>query len=105
MFVYPYVIIATTLLFLLYIQFSDGMGNIWYRNGEYFSPMGAVHIIAYPLHCIQMWYPDMWDINYLVWIITTTILYYVFQTLSNLKYRKRRFHFQEPIPISICMPV
>ena len=34
--------------YLLYIQFSPGMGNIWYRNGEYLSPMGAVVMLIEP---------------------------------------------------------
>ena len=35
--------------YLLYIQFSPGMGNIWYRNGEYFShpiPPGKLQLFA-----------------------------------------------------------
>ena len=61
--------ILTTIIYLLYIQFSPGMGNIWYRNNEYFSPMGAVHVMVYPIYNQQMWYPNMWDINYFIWML------------------------------------
>lgn len=61
-------LVITTIAFLLYIQFSPGMGNIWYRNNEYFSPMGAVHVILFPLQNIQMWLPNMWDLNYIIWV-------------------------------------
>ena len=61
--------ILITLIYLLYIQFSPGMGNIWYRNNEYFSPMGAIRVMVYPFYNAQMWYPNMWDINYFIWIL------------------------------------
>ena len=62
-------ILVTTLFFLLYIQYSPGMGNIWYRNNEYFSPMGAVNVMIFPFRNLQMWYPTMWDINYIMWLL------------------------------------
>ena len=55
--------------YLFYIQFSPGMGNIWYRNNEYFSPMGAVNVMIFPFRNLQMWYPTMWDINYIMWLL------------------------------------
>lgn len=64
----------TTIAFLLYIQFSPGMGNIWYRNNEYFSPMGAVSVILFPLQSTEMWNPSMWDINYFIWLLIVYIV-------------------------------
>ena len=66
----------TTIAFLLYIQFSPGMGNIWYRNNEYFSPMGAVNVILFPLQNGYMWAPNMWDINYFMWVLVIGTIYY-----------------------------
>jgi len=66
----------TTIAFLLYIQFSPGMGNIWYRNNEYFSPMGAVSVILFPLQNRDMWAPNMWDINYFIWVLIVGTIYY-----------------------------
>jgi len=57
-----------TVFYLLYIQFSPGMGNIWYRNNEYFSFTGAWHVIIFPLQSREMWNYSMWDINYFIWI-------------------------------------
>jgi hypothetical protein len=62
-------IFIITVFFLLYIQYSPGMGNIWYRNNEYFSPMGAVNVMIFPFRNLQMWYPTMWDINYIMWLL------------------------------------
>ena len=62
--------VLTTFIFLLYIQFSPKMGNIWYRNG-YFVPRGAINLIIYPFREIKMWSPKLWDINYFMWIIIT----------------------------------
>jgi len=56
-------------LYLMYIQFSPGMGNIWYRNDEYFSPMGAVKMILAPFYVKELWRPEFWDINFIVWSI------------------------------------
>lgn len=66
--------LATTLLFLLYIQYSPGMGNVWYRNNEYFSPMGAINVILFPLQNYKMWNMHMWDINYFIWVLFGFIL-------------------------------
>ena len=43
-----YIETAVTSLYLLYVQFSPQIGNIWWR-GNHFSPMGAIEIIKYPL--------------------------------------------------------
>ena len=71
-------IFIITLLFLLYIQYSPGMGNIWYRNNEYFSPMGALHVMVFPFQNVQMWYPTMWDINYIMWLLLGVFIYSIF---------------------------
>ena len=60
--------VILTILYLLYIQFSPGMGNIWYRNNEYFSFMGAWNVMMFPLQNSAMWDISMWDINYFIWI-------------------------------------
>ena len=69
--------ILCTIIFLLYIQYSPGMGNIWYRNNEYFSPMGAVKVILFPLQNINMWKPNMLDINYFFWLVLTLVLIWI----------------------------
>lgn len=70
--------------YLLYIQFSPGMGNIWYRNGEYFSPMGAVNVIFYPLYSVEMWRFEMWDLNFFLWILTFICVYYLYFSIYDL---------------------
>ena len=62
-----------TILFLLYIQFSPDMGNIWIRSGR-FMPIGAIKLIIYPFKEIHMWLiPEMWIINYWIWMIPLVI--------------------------------
>jgi hypothetical protein len=70
--------------YLLYIQFSPGMGNIWYRNGEYFSPMGAVNVIFYPLYSVEMWRFEMWDLNFFIWILSFICVYYLYFGIYDL---------------------
>ena len=67
-------LIVLTIIYLLYIQYSPGMGNIWYRNNEYYSFNGALKLILFPFYNIKMWYLEMWDLNYFVWII----IYFLF---------------------------
>jgi hypothetical protein len=78
--------------FLIYIQFSNDMGNIWYRNNEYWSPYGALKVIFFPLQCIEMWNPKMWDINFFIWIIIyiiiTKLIFYPFPYNCNKKDEK-----------------
>ena len=63
-----------TILFLIYIQFSPDMGNIWIRSG-YFTPVGAIKLIIYPFKEKYMWLlPEMWIINYWIWMIPLFIV-------------------------------
>ena len=66
--------IIITIIFLLYIQFSPNMGNIWWRNNSYFAPMGAINVMIYPFRNIMMWKPEFWDINYPIWVIIYMII-------------------------------
>ena len=66
--------VLLTIFYLLYIQFSPGMGDIWYRNNEYFSLLGAWYVIIFPLQNSNMWHYQMWDINYFVWVFLYIIL-------------------------------
>ena len=71
-------------LYLLYVQFSPGMGNIWYRNDEYFSPMGAINMIFAPFYVSHLWLPEFWDINFVIW----SFLYVSICFCYNLYYYK-----------------
>ena len=63
-----------TVGFLLYIQFSPDMGNIWIRSGR-FMPIGAFNLIIYPFKEVHMWLlPEMWIINYWIWMIPLFIV-------------------------------
>ena len=79
---HTYFIVLLLICYLLYVQFTPGMGNIWYRNNEYYSPMGAVKIILAPLQLYYMWYPSMWDINFFIWILAYIIVYHLFFRFS-----------------------
>lgn len=79
-------IFILTLLYLLYIQFSTQMGNIWWRAGH-FTPMGAIYVILHPLKEIKMWNMEMWDINYFIWIIIGLFFYaFAFFSFSSFSF-------------------
>ena len=70
------------IIYLLYVQFSPQIGNILWRN-DYFSPMGAIKIIVYPLYEIKMWNVEFWDINYFIWLLFGVIIYFIIN-LNNI---------------------
>ena len=76
--------IFITVIYLLYVQFSPQMGNIWWRN-DYFSPMGAIKIIVYPLYEIKMWNMEFWDINYFIWLLFGVIINFIIN-LNDILY-------------------
>ena len=59
--------VATT-GYLLHVQFSRGMGNIWWRAGR-LSPGGAWAVMMYALKERRMWAPEFWDLNYPLWVL------------------------------------
>ena len=61
-------IILSTFFYLIYVQFSPSMGNIWYRSGQ-FIPSSALNLMISPLWIKYMWYPSFWDINYFMWLV------------------------------------
>ena len=76
--------IFITIIYLLYVQFSPQIGNIWWRN-DYFTPMGAIKIIVYPLCEIKIWNVEFWDINYFIWLLFGVIIYFIIY-LNNILY-------------------
>ena len=78
-----------TFAYLMYIQFSPTMGNIWYRCG-YFSFTGAWRLIKHPFQESLMWRPSMWVINYPIWLFCSLALtqLYVYLMKSQAKFSK-----------------
>ena len=76
-------IIAATISYAIYIQFSNKMGNIWYRSNSLGKKSiqlnGLIHTIIAPLKSSSMfmWNYKFWDINYFTFTIT-------FITLANI---------------------
>ena len=60
---------AATAGYLLHIQFSKGMGSIWWRAGR-LSPGGAWAVMVHALREPRLWTPEFWDINYPLWLAT-----------------------------------
>lgn len=53
--------------YILYLELSPGLGNIWWRDGR-FMPMSILRMAGYALREPRIWLPDMWDLNYFVWV-------------------------------------
>jgi hypothetical protein len=72
---------AATVGYLLHVQFSKGMGNIWWRNGR-LSLGGATGVMGYALREPRMWSPEFWDLNYPLWIVTGVCVEAVWRELE-----------------------
>ena len=59
--------------YLIHVQFSRGMGNIWWRAGR-LSPGGAWAVMMYALRERRMWSPEFWDLNYPVWVLAGMLI-------------------------------
>ena len=72
-------LLYAAVLFILYVQFSPSMGNVWYRKDSdgngFFSFGGLFDLIIFPLKNLQMWYPSMWDINIYIWLSLSYIIF------------------------------
>jgi hypothetical protein len=59
--------ILYTIGFLLYLELSPKLGNIWLRKDaegvRRLSPGGLWKVIQYPFQNPDMWLPPHWDIN------------------------------------------
>ena len=51
-----------------YLELNPKLGHIWLRNGH-FAPIGIINMMKYPFQNRRMWHPDMWDINFPMWIV------------------------------------
>ena len=69
--------------FAAYLELNPRMGNIWIRDGH-FSPIGIINVMKYPFQNLRMWHPDMWDINFPMWIA----LYSIGKILYKYKFIK-----------------
>ncbi len=64
-----FIFCSLALIYLLYIEFSPGMGNIWWREKRLFLT-GAISMLVNPLHDMTLWNPSLWDLNFIVWLIS-----------------------------------
>lgn len=65
--------VAATTGYLVHVQFSKGMGNIWWRAGR-LSPGGAWAVMMYALREPRMWRREYWDLNYPIWLIAGSLI-------------------------------
>ena len=75
--------IIATILYILYIQFSPSMGNIWIRNGV-FAPYNIIRLMIVPLYDWNYWSnTSLWIINYPLWILVVFIIVNMREQLSH----------------------
>ena len=65
-------VLIGTFAYALYVEFSPGMGGIWLRpdvNGnKKFRPDSLLGMMIAPLYKPYLWYPQILDINYFVFV-------------------------------------
>lgn len=77
------IIAIYTLIFAAYLELSPKIGNVWYRMGadgiRHVRPENLLAFIVKPMTMVELWYPSNWDINYIVGILITILLYYTYK--------------------------
>ena len=68
-----FIFCSLALIYLLYIEFSPGMGNIWWRDNKLFLT-GAVSMLTEPLYNKTLWSPYLWDLNFVVWCVVFALI-------------------------------
>lgn len=68
-----FIFCSLVLTYLLYIEFSPGMGNIWWRDNKLFLT-GAVSMLTEPLYNKTLWSPYLWDLNFVVWCVVFALI-------------------------------
>ena len=75
-------ILLSLIIFLIYLEFSPNLGNIWYRidstGNRKIMIKGAISVILYPFKNITLWYPNNWDLNYFIYLYFTNLLLNIF---------------------------
>ena len=76
-------IVIYTIAFASYLELSPQIGNVWYRMGadgiRHVRPENLLAFIVKPMTMVELWYPSNWDINYIVGILITILLYYTYK--------------------------
>ena len=79
-------LLVTTILFTVYIEYS--VGNIMWREGvkgvKEFHPVNIIHYLVNPLHNHFLWRYHLLDVNYIVTLVVSTILYYNIPLVNNI---------------------
>ena len=79
-------LLVTTILFTVYIEYS--VGNIIWREGaagiKEFRSVNIIHYLVNPLHNHFLWRYHLLDVNYIVFVVVSTILYYNIPLLNNI---------------------
>ena len=75
--------LIATAVYIVYIEYSPTMGNIWIRNGV-FAPYNIIRLMIEPLYDWNYWrYASMWMINYPLWL---GIVFIIENTREQLNY-------------------
>lgn len=95
-----FIFCSLVLTYLLYIEFSPGMGNIWWRDNKLFLT-GAVSMLTEPLYNKTLWSPYLWDLNFVVWCVVFALISLSIRKLNDKSSQEAdrqwtTVHTQEP---------
>ena len=75
--------LIATAIYILYIEFSPTMGNIWIRNGV-FAPHNIIRLMIAPFYDWNYWsHTSLWMINYPLWMLVIFIIVNMREQLTH----------------------
>jgi len=84
----PIGFVGSGLIFLIYLEASPNIRNVWYRMGNdgkrHLNIPSLLHFLSRPFKDRLLWHPRMWDLNWITFTICGTMLYVLIRRSYNL---------------------
>lgn len=85
----PTGIIGSFFLFLIYLEASPRIGNVWYRMSDdgrrHLNVSSLLHFLFRPFRDITFWKPSMWDLNVVVFTLLGSGIYMIIRRSIEFK--------------------
>ena len=83
-----YFIFIVFVIWMFNLELNPQLGHIWLRpdvTGDIvFSPINIVNLLIKPFYDLTLWNIKLWDVNFYIFLLSCTILFFIFRIISNV---------------------